>query len=222
MGWGCEGGDVVKGNVHKFVARSRGPVSMVLFCLLTAQESAVKVTVYPASQSWLVEMRDTVVRPGTMWAVFASGDRPGRLRVAICVDLRVLSSGRVMVIGTGSSRLLRTGAVSVTKWPVVLESLIANVDSAGGGVGSSSSGSSSCARSAKGFGEVNLGVGVIGEGRKQCCLVVSVNPSSNAPAHQASWSGVGFVGMIVLCFPIQEHWCPMASYCATFCFVHPV
>ena len=73
-------------------------------------------------------MRDAVVSPGTTWALVASGDRPGKLRVAMCVDRNVRPSGSVTVMGIGSGRLFKTGAVSVTKWLVAPESLIAQVD----------------------------------------------------------------------------------------------
>ena len=114
-------------------------------------------------------MSDAVVRPGTTCAVVASGVRPGKSSVAICEDRSVRPSGRVTVIGNGSGRLFRTGAVSVTKWLVAPESLIATVAAAGVGTGvgdlvCSSSSSSMCARRANGFGEAKLRVGVVGTG----------------------------------------------------------
>lgn len=134
---------MVNGNVHSLVRGSRGPVRTVVLCFLTAHVSAVKVTVYPASQRRLVEMREAVVRPGTTWAVIASGDKPGKFSVAMCVDRSVFPSGRVTVMGAGSGRLFSTGAVSVTKWLVAPESLMANgVGGVGTVVVSSSSQSS--------------------------------------------------------------------------------
>lgn len=73
-------------------------------------------------------MREAVVRPGTTWALVASGDRPGKSRVAMWVDQSVQPSGSVTVVGAGLGHLFKTGAVSVTKWLVAPESLIAQMD----------------------------------------------------------------------------------------------
>lgn len=88
------------------------------------------------------------------WAIVASGERTGKSRAATCVDWSMPPWGKVMVMGIRSRHLLRTGAVSVTKWLVVPESQIANVDGGVWGVGMlmSSSLLSSCANRAKDLG----------------------------------------------------------------------
>lgn len=70
---------------------------------------------YPASQNFLVESNENRLRPGTMYACVTSVGSHGMFRLHVCVDMIVVPSGSVIVIGHGSQCLLMTGASATRK-----------------------------------------------------------------------------------------------------------
>ena len=81
--------------------------------------------VHPASQSCTTEMREWFASPGRMRANLAFGGSMGQSISQSCDDLMVCPFGRTTVTGLFVGRLLRIGALTERKCPVVPESSIA-------------------------------------------------------------------------------------------------
>lgn len=65
-----------------------------------------------------MKMREPKARVGKMCAMHASGCRKGRLSVAVCVDVIMLTWGRRAEMSGSANCLFVYGAVLVRKWPV--------------------------------------------------------------------------------------------------------
>ena len=100
------------------------PLAITLPLYITSQCDALNVTVHPASHNTLIPISDATVRLGTMWPVSTVG-RPGIVMSHSCVDFTFVPSGRLMVSGCCATRLLFTGALSMTKIAVAPVSAIA-------------------------------------------------------------------------------------------------
>ena len=80
------------------------------------------MTVQPAVVSFLMAMRDALVRPGTRCALCAADGRHGRSNSPSCVDSNCLPFGMVMWRGVCVWHLFFNGVSTSTKCPVAPES----------------------------------------------------------------------------------------------------
>ncbi len=78
---------------------------------------------YPSSQSFCAAMREECARPGTIWASVTVDGGHGILRLHVCVDVRMMPSGRVTCSGVIAGLMLTAGVSAVRKFAVVLVSL---------------------------------------------------------------------------------------------------
>ena len=79
------------------------------------------MTLHPASQNFLVEMRDACARPGTICASVICSGSHGISRLHVWVDLMILPLGSVMAIGLVAGLMFTDGAPAIRKWPVAPE-----------------------------------------------------------------------------------------------------
>ena len=100
------GGSSMSRVQRRLEALERVPWMMSLSSSLMWTESALKMAVQPASQSWPMEMSEVSPRAGKMWAMRAAGGRSGRWRSTMCVECMVLESGKETTRGSVTGRLL--------------------------------------------------------------------------------------------------------------------
>ena len=100
---------------------------------MTVAVVAVKFTWQPASQSWPIETSDLVASAGTICAWRASGGNSGMSSSPSWVENMIVPLGLRMAIGLLVGRLLRMGAVMVTKCVVAPVSAIMDVCGASDG-----------------------------------------------------------------------------------------
>jgi hypothetical protein len=120
------------GRCHNLVCGSRGPSNTVLPSIVTLHAFRVNVTSHPLSQNCRVASSDVCVNFGTMWAAVILSGSQGMSRLHVWVDMILLPSGRVILMGLTAIRLLVTGASFCMKWPVAPESEIPIVIVVGG------------------------------------------------------------------------------------------
>jgi hypothetical protein len=99
---------LMMGRVHKPVVGSLYPLKIIFFLYITSHFSLAKTTLHPALHSIRMPMRDAIVMPGTMCSVSTVG-RPGIHMSQMCVDVTLLPSGRLIVIGLFVLRRFLTG-----------------------------------------------------------------------------------------------------------------
>lgn len=82
-------------------------------------------TLQPASQNFLVEIKDACANPGTMCPSVISAGSHGISKLHVWVDWITLPFGSVIVIGFVAILMLTAGAPFIKKCPVAPESDIA-------------------------------------------------------------------------------------------------
>ena len=123
---------VTRSRCHNPVVGVRLPAMMSCEWSVTRTLVAVKTTVQPESQSWLMERSDDVARAGTMCTRRAARGKAGISKSASCVECMIVPFGLAMLMGLVAGRLLMTCAVTpVQKWEVLPLSAMA---SASGGM----------------------------------------------------------------------------------------
>lgn len=103
--------------VQSPVAGARWPVRMDLLLWEMLTSSLVKVAVQPWSHSTPMDRREPEASEGKMWAVVAEGGSPGRMRLAVCVEVRASPLGRRTLMPGDMGCLLVWGVCCVMKWP---------------------------------------------------------------------------------------------------------
>jgi hypothetical protein len=114
----------VIGRVHRSVLGSLYPCKIILLLYPTMHFSSLNVTVHPAFHNTLMPNSDAFLIPGTMCPVNTVG-RPGMVMLHVCVDLTILPSGRLTVIGLMVGFIFSMGVPSITKIDVAPVSVIA-------------------------------------------------------------------------------------------------
>ena len=121
-GVGCVCTAGLIGSCHSPVAIFRPPTKTSLSLKYTLYSSLSNITLYPALQNFLVEMRDACARPGTICASVMWLGSHGILSLQVWVNLMDFPFGSVMVIGLAAGRIFTAGAPATKKPPIAPES----------------------------------------------------------------------------------------------------
>ena len=114
----------VIGRVHRSVLGSSYPCKIILLLYRTMHFLSSNVMVHPALHNTLMPNSNAILIPGTMCPVNTVG-RPGMVMSHVCVDITLLSSGRLIVIGLMVGFIFSMGVPSITKIDVAPVSMIA-------------------------------------------------------------------------------------------------
>ncbi len=111
-------------RVHRSVLGSLYPRKIILLLYLTTHFLSSNVMVHPAFHNSLMPNSDAILIPGTMCPINTVG-RPVMVMLHVCVDLTLLPSGRLIVIGLMVGVIFSMGVPSITKKDVAPVSAIA-------------------------------------------------------------------------------------------------
>jgi hypothetical protein len=114
----------VIGRVHRSVLGSLYPCKIILSFYRTTLFLSSNVTVHPALHNTLMPNSDAILIPGTICPINTVG-RPGMVMSHVCLDLTLLPSGRLIVIGLMVGFIFSMGVPSITKIDVAPVSAIA-------------------------------------------------------------------------------------------------
>ena len=112
------------GSVHKSVAGSLNPCTIIVLLYITSHFALVNTMVHPASHSTRMPINDAIVNLGTMCPVKITG-RPGIVMSHMCVNFTLLPSGKLIVNGCDEGCKSLTGVPSMINMEVAPVSAIA-------------------------------------------------------------------------------------------------
>jgi hypothetical protein len=114
----------VIGRVYRSVLESLYSCKIILLLYRTMHFLSSNVTVHPALHNTLMPNSNAILIPGTMCPI-NTVSRPSMVMSHICVDITLLPSGRLIVIGLMVGFIFSMGMSSITKIDVAPVSAIA-------------------------------------------------------------------------------------------------
>ena len=112
---------------HRPIVTSLPPTKTNLFLKYTLYSSFSNITLHPASQNFLVEMRDACARLGTICTSVTCSGIHGMSRLQVWVDLMMSLFGSVTAIGLAPSVIFIARAPAIKKWLVTPKLEIAHL-----------------------------------------------------------------------------------------------
>ena len=119
--------DELIGSCHRPVVISLLPTRTSLFSKYTLHSSLSNITLHPASQNFLVEIRDAWARPGMMCASVMCSGSHSMSRLQVWVNFMIFLFGSVMAIGLAARVIFTVGTPAIKKCPVAPEPEIAHL-----------------------------------------------------------------------------------------------